>query len=791
MTAPSLSIPRSVDGSEIARRLQPAEGWATLAAVAVLAMTFAWSLDDAGWIPLVQGTTAYLPWLALLATAVGIVLAKAGLGRLRTDLVGAIIGGLFVPFVAGSVLIAERNPGLGIDDILARYRAAGDVAVQVWLDLAWNGQPFTNEFGHYHMIFAGLVWAAGLLAANAVVGRHRPLDAVVVTGLLLLTNEALTAHEQLPILVVFSLAAMTLLIRTHVLEEQLTWVRRRIGDPATVSGLYLRGGTMFIGVAVLGALLLTGTASSAPLQGIWSDFPQKVAEISRFLQRIAPGGGQTRGGGIVGFGPSAVTNGLWSPDQNQIAFTAHLPANDKRGYKWRAGTYAVYTLYGWEWGTTHDIQRAERAPLLTGTGDDPVTDIARSAVRILIEPQGYVDSSVLSPQTIAWVDRPSTVLGVGEQNRFATVEIPGTGPYTIEALVQNLGDATSGLTENRLRAAGRNYPTDVTATYLQVPDNAIGPEAQGILDQVEASLGGKDAAETRPYDLARALEAYFRDPANFTYATDVRSEVRAQCAGGISTVECFARIRRGYCEYYASAMTILLRAAGIPARVAYGFLPGARDASGTELVAASAAHWWVEVYFPRNGWVEFDPTGGGQGQIEVLESGAPVTPPPSGLFTSRPDDRETDVIPRGSGSAGGGGGVTRATGSGPFILVGGILLVAIVLVAYAARRRNPHKPMHPDQAWGGLGRLAGRFGFGPRPQQTVYEYAGALGDVVPAARVELTTVARAKVEVAYGRRELGEDRLRIIGDAYRRLRLAVLRAGIGRRLPRPFRRKRR
>jgi hypothetical protein len=80
--------------------------------------------------------------------------------------------------------------------------------------------------------------------------------------------------------------------------------------------------------------------------------------------------------------------------------------------------------------------------------------------------------------------------------------------------------------------------------------------------------------------------------------------------------------------------------------------------------------------------------------------------------------------------------------------------------------------------------LAGRFGFGPRPQQTVYEYAGALGEVVPTARVELTTVARAKVEVAYGRHELGEDRLRIVGDAYRRIRLAVLRAGIGRRLGR-------
>lgn len=788
MTAPSLAIPRSIDGSDVARRLRPAEGWSSLAAVAVLAMAFGWSLDDAGWIPLSEGSTDYLPWLALLATSVGIVLAKVGLGRFRTDLVGAIIGGLFLPFIAGSVLLADRNPGLRFEDILDRYRAAGNVAAQVWTDLAVNGQQFTSQYGHYHMIFAGLVWAAGLVAANAAIGRHRPLDAVVVTGLLLLTNMGLTAHEQLPILVVFSLAAMTLLIRTHVLEEQLTWVRRRIGDPGAVSGLYLRGGTMFVGVAVLGALLLTGAASSAPLQGIWSDFPQRMAELSRILVRLGPGGGQAKGGGIVGFGSNAVTTGLWAPDQNAIAFTAQLPPNDQRPYKWRAGTYAVYTLYGWQWGTTHDIQRGTRVPLLTGTGDDPAGDVLRSPVRILIEPQAYVSASVLSPQTISWVDRPSTVRGVGDENRFATDEISGAGPYTIEALVPNLGDATGGLTENRLRAAGRNYPSDVVDTYLRVPDNAIGPAAQAILDQVEASLGGRDKAEAKPYDLARALEGYLRDPANITYATDVQAEVRSTC-GGLSTVECFARIRRGYCEYYASAMTILLREAKIPARIAYGFLPGARDANGTEIVAASAAHWWVEVYFPRNGWIEFDPTGGGQGQVLHLESGAPVTPPPSGLFTFRPGDNETDALPRRSGSEVAGVGTTRTTGSGPFIVVGAILLVAILIVGYAARRRSPHKPMHPDQAWGGLGRLAGRFGFGPRPQQTVYEYAGALGDLVPAARVELTTVARAKVEVAYGRRELADDRLRVVGDAYRRLRLAVLRAGIGRRLPRLFRRK--
>jgi len=789
MTAPTLAVPRGLDTEAILRRLSPAEGWTTLGAVALLAMCFGWSLDDAGWIPTAEGTTGYLPWVALLATILGVVLVKLGLGRLRTDFVGAILGGLFLPFIGGSVLLSNRNPGLAPEEILARYRAAADVASKVYTDLVVNGQPFTTQYGHYHMIFAGIVWAAGLLAANATVGRRRPLDAVVVCGLLLLTNEAITAHEQLPILVVFSLAAMTLLIRTHVFEEQLTWARRRIGDPGTVSALYLHGGAGFIGVAVLGALLLTGTASSAPLQGLWNDMPQRLADITRFIQRIGPGGGNTRQGGVIGFGPNAVTTGLWSPDAEKVAFTAQLPSNDTRQYKWRAGTYSSYTLYGWEWGTTHDISRDAQAGLLTGTGDDPTLDVSRTELRIKIDPEAFVDASVLSPQTINWVDRPSTVLGVGEQNRFTTVQLAGSGSYTVDALVPNLGDQEHGLTENRLRAAGRNYPTDVSATYLPLPEGAIGPAAQGVLDAVENELGGRDQAESKPYDLARALETYLRDPAHFTYATDVQSQVRTSCAG-LSTAECFARIKTGYCEYYATEMTVLLRKAGIPARIAYGFLPGSRDSDGTETVTDAAQHWWVEVYFPRNGWFEFDPTGGGQGEIQPLESGVPVTAPPVGpISSSGISDRETDPIgAHRSGAPGPSGNVDRTSGSGPFAIVAVVLFAIIVIVGLTARRRAPRKAMNPDQAWGGLGRLAGRFGFGPRPQQTVYEYAGALGDVLPAVRVEVTTVARAKVEVAYGRRQLGEDRLRSVGDAYRRLRVAVLRVGLARRLGRPFRR---
>jgi hypothetical protein len=74
-----------------------------------------------------------------------------------------------------------------------------------------------------------------------------------------------------------------------------------------------------------------------------------------------------------------------------------------------------------------------------------------------------------------------------------------------------------------------------------------------------------------------------------------------------------------------------------------------------------------------------------------------------------------------------------------------------------------------------MARLAARLGFGPRPTQTAYEYAAALGDVLPNIRPELHTVATAKVEVAYGRRTLDDERIRALRESYRRLRVGLLR----------------
>src|SRR5438445_13833159 len=74
--------------------------------------------------------------------------------------------------------------------------------------------------------------------------------------------------------------------------------------------------------------------------------------------------------------------------------------------------------------------------------------------------------------------------------------------------------------------------------------------------------------------------------------------------------------KQGHCEYFASAMAVMLRTLHIPSRVVNGFRTGEfNDLTGNYVVRASNAHSWVEAYFPGYGWVSFDPTPAGPSPV--------------------------------------------------------------------------------------------------------------------------------------------------------------------------------
>jgi transglutaminase-like putative cysteine protease len=106
-----------------------------------------------------------------------------------------------------------------------------------------------------------------------------------------------------------------------------------------------------------------------------------------------------------------------------------------------------------------------------------------------------------------------------------------------------------------------------------------------------------------PYERARAISDYFANPANgFVYS------LKTQPGDSGSALVDFLKNGSGYCQQYAAAMGVMLRAAGIPARVALGYMHGPVDGRGDFQVSTFDAHAWVEAFFAGIGWVPFDPT---------------------------------------------------------------------------------------------------------------------------------------------------------------------------------------
>jgi transglutaminase-like putative cysteine protease len=650
------------------------------------------------------------------------------------------------------------------------YVATASAVVNAYSDIVIHSQASTIQYLHYLLTLGLLVWATSMFASYAIFGRHRPLNAVAVVGLLLLGNMAITINDQLFYLVVYSLAALFLLIRGHVIEEQSEWVRRRIGDPASISAVYLRGGTAFVSVAVIGALVLTQTASSRPLAGVWDGMQDTFLAVSRAIQPFLPAGGANRSFG-VSFGPTAAVQQVWTTDAS-LALTVQLSPGDVADYSWRAVTYDRIDLNGWSMSTTSTVERPAGDALLTGFADS-VAPEGRKELTFTVTPADFRGSTVLSPATPSKLDEPARLTVIGKAGYFASVDRDGgSGPYSVTALVPVEGNDTGQLNESLLRAAGTDYPPEVRSLYLGVSDGQFGPFARALEDRIEA-----ESPSDTPYDLAATIVRVLHS-GPYVYDTDVRG---INCAG-ISTVECFAQFKHGFCQYYAATMAVLLRDLGVPTRIAQGFLPGSRDRqTGVERIFNSSAHAWVEVYFPNIGWVTFDPTGGGVAQLAPLPSGRPIASGAGASGSTRLLTRPPETDPFANDPSGSVVGRPRGTSLGPLVAVGVLLLLAFAGLAFIVWQRGPRSGTTADMAYGTVTRLAARFGFGPRPTQTVYEFTGSLAEVLPGSRPELETVAVAKVESAYGQRLLGADRIAALRTAQRRLRLNLLRLAFRRR----------
>lgn len=145
-----------------------------------------------------------------------------------------------------------------------------------------------------------------------------------------------------------------------------------------------------------------------------------------------------------------------------------------------------------------------------------------------------------------------------------------------------------------LRSAPESYSRNIRLLYLRLPPK-LDPRTRELAEKVTSGAANN-------YDRAVAISNYFR--ANFEYTLTPQQVDPSDPLGSF-----LFKTRKGYCEYFASAMAVMLRTLGIPARLVNGFQTGSYNRFGKDFVVrARDAHSWVEAYYPGYGWIPFDPT---------------------------------------------------------------------------------------------------------------------------------------------------------------------------------------
>jgi transglutaminase-like putative cysteine protease len=233
----------------------------------------------------------------------------------------------------------------------------------------------------------------------------------------------------------------------------------------------------------------------------------------------------------------------------------------------------------------------------------PAGDFYSMHYTILMEPIAS-DAIFVAPRIQALQGRfanDAQPIGANPHPSYLLLDMTGAlyNPFHNETKIRYQGTSLLPIVPPaQLRVASILFPEPVLTTYLQLP--ALDPRIKQLALQITAN-------SPTEYDKAAAIELYLKT--HYQYSLNLTGKQT------IDPLAYFLFTRRsGHCEYFAAAMTIMLRDVGVPARYVGGFLPGEyNDVGGDWIVRASDAHTWVEVFFPGYGWITFDPTPPGDG----------------------------------------------------------------------------------------------------------------------------------------------------------------------------------
>lgn len=248
------------------------------------------------------------------------------------------------------------------------------------------------------------------------------------------------------------------------------------------------------------------------------------------------------------------------------------------------------TFDGRSWSARRSVDIKRRLKGGTYEWDDSVAAAGGEEIEQVIELTAGISDEIVGATRIVELEFPGPVFA---EDSYGALRAPGRlregTKYRVRSRIHYLGNRPSYPPENA--RTGLRF----RKSYLQLPDK-LAPVIAELASEVRQKI-------REPYQAAVALEEHLRGQYEYTFDTVVSSQ-------GITPLDEFLfETRRGHCEYFASALAVMLRTQGIPSRLVTGFSSGTYNPlTGYYEVRALDGHAWVEAWFDDKGWVMFEPT---------------------------------------------------------------------------------------------------------------------------------------------------------------------------------------
>ena len=701
------------------------EGWPSFLLVWAMLLIARVAVLQAG----VTDGPCVLPIVATLALVFGTLLAKSAFSDRTAHIFAVIYGLFFITYFVGSTLPYEGLWGERVLDLLSRQ-------------FEWVQKAFTGGTSRDSIIFViqttAVFWLLGYLAGWYTFRRAHVWRVIVPTGIVLL-SVVYYYNGPRPLLIylaIYTLLALLFVAVTYLTSEERRWRSEAVRYDRGIQFDFMRAGLVAALLALLMAWSLPTMKANAAVTdvvsgagGPWRSFQDTWTRLFSSLRSYGAGTSDPYQDTLVLGGPRNVGNSLVM----DVYVSEQLPY----GVYWQAIAYDTYTDGGWR-----VVQRA--ADPVTRFPDEGPLNVPVTAAREVITQTvtNYLPNSSFlyaAPEVVssdrqmlvdATYDTDGRALVTALRSRFILRQ---GDRYQVTSQV-SVADGTS------LRNASTTYPQWVSDRYLQLPDT-ITPQTIALAEQLTANL-------TNPYDKAIVVRDYLRSNINYNDQIDAPPD-------GVEPVHyTLFETKEAYCTYYASAMAVMMRSQGIPARVVSGYALGEYDdASQSYRVRAANAHTWVEVYFPDYGWIHFEPTQ----TIPVSErptfgdlEPAPFVntneqPLAEGLQEELADFERADGLTDGLDQGATGQGFLSSL---PWwqILTGTVLLLVAGGALFAAGRYNQRIEGDVDRSYLRLGDWARFLGISWRATQTPYEQADSLVAVVPQGQQPVRNLTRQYVQ---------------------------------------------